>query len=47
MNDCVQRLSLLYYVQGTGGFVYGAMSLTDKIANGVAVVVIQNLNPCL
>ncbi|XP_076819781.1 major facilitator superfamily domain-containing protein 12-like isoform X1 [Clavelina lepadiformis] len=30
----------------TGAFVYGAMSLTDKISNGIAVVVIQNLNPC-
>nr|CAB3263794.1 major facilitator superfamily domain-containing protein 12-like [Phallusia mammillata] len=31
----------------TGAFVYGAMSLTDKVSNGVAVVIIQNLNPCL
>uniref|UniRef100_H2ZKP2 Major facilitator superfamily domain-containing protein 12 n=1 Tax=Ciona savignyi TaxID=51511 RepID=H2ZKP2_CIOSA len=31
---------------GTGAFVYGAMSLTDKLSNGVAVVIIQYLNPC-
>uniref|UniRef100_H2XPZ1 Major facilitator superfamily associated domain-containing protein n=1 Tax=Ciona intestinalis TaxID=7719 RepID=H2XPZ1_CIOIN len=30
----------------TGAFVYGAMSLTDKLSNGAAVVIIQNLNPC-
>lgn len=28
---------------GSGAFVYGVMSFTDKLANGIAVVVIQNL----
>ncbi|XP_074934079.1 major facilitator superfamily domain-containing protein 12 isoform X4 [Phalacrocorax aristotelis] len=30
----------------SGAFVYGAMSFTDKMANGLAVMVIQNLHPC-
>lgn len=30
----------------SGAFVYGAMSFTDKFANGVAVMAIQALNPC-
>uniref|UniRef100_A0A8D0HKE1 Major facilitator superfamily domain containing 12 n=1 Tax=Sphenodon punctatus TaxID=8508 RepID=A0A8D0HKE1_SPHPU len=30
----------------SGAFVYGAMSFTDKVANGLAVMVIQNLHPC-
>nr|XP_033813027.1 major facilitator superfamily domain-containing protein 12 isoform X2 [Geotrypetes seraphini] len=30
----------------SAAFVYGAMSFTDKVANGVAVVVIQSLHPC-
>lgn len=30
----------------SGAFVYGAMSFTDKVANGVAVMVIQALHPC-
>ncbi|KAM4552851.1 major facilitator superfamily domain-containing protein 12-like [Odontesthes bonariensis] len=30
----------------SGAFVYGAMSFTDKLANGVAVMVIQSLHPC-
>nr|XP_020475234.1 major facilitator superfamily domain-containing protein 12-like [Monopterus albus]XP_020475235.1 major facilitator superfamily domain-containing protein 12-like [Monopterus albus] len=30
----------------SGAFVYGAMSFTDKLANGVAVMVIQGLHPC-
>lgn len=36
------RLSL----QQSGAFVYGAMSFTDKLANGVAVMIIQALHPC-
>lgn len=28
---------------GSGAFVYGIMSFTDKIANGIAIDVIQNL----
>lgn len=47
----VMCLSMLSEMVGenteTGAFVYGAMSLTDKISNGVAIAVIQNLNPCL
>ncbi|XP_041805851.1 major facilitator superfamily domain-containing protein 12-like [Chelmon rostratus] len=30
----------------SGAFVYGAMSFTDKLANGVAVMIIQALHPC-
>lgn len=30
----------------SGGFVYGSMSFTDKLSNGVAVVLIQFLHPC-
>ncbi|XP_049455131.1 major facilitator superfamily domain-containing protein 12-like [Epinephelus fuscoguttatus] len=30
----------------SGAFVYGAMSFTDKVANGVAVMIIQSLHPC-
>ncbi|XP_041847403.1 major facilitator superfamily domain-containing protein 12-like [Melanotaenia boesemani] len=30
----------------SGAFVYGAMSFTDKLGNGVAVMLIQALHPC-
>jgi len=30
----------------TTAFVYGFMSLLDKVSNGVGVALIQNLNPC-
>uniref|UniRef100_A0A3B4X7N1 Major facilitator superfamily domain-containing protein 12 n=1 Tax=Seriola lalandi dorsalis TaxID=1841481 RepID=A0A3B4X7N1_SERLL len=30
----------------SGAFVYGAMSFTDKLANGAAVMVIQAVHPC-
>ena len=30
----------------SGAFVYGAMSFTDKLSNGIAVMLIQHLNPC-
>ncbi|KAM9475015.1 major facilitator superfamily domain-containing protein 12 isoform 1-T2 [Clarias gariepinus] len=30
----------------SGAFVYGAMSFTDKVANGLAVMIIQTLYPC-
>ncbi|NWI22029.1 MFS12 protein, partial [Crypturellus soui] len=30
----------------SSAFVYGAMSFTDKMANGLAVMVIQNMHPC-
>ncbi|KAI5099344.1 major facilitator superfamily domain-containing protein 12-like isoform X2 [Silurus meridionalis] len=30
----------------SGAFVYGAMSFTDKVANGVGVIIIQTLHPC-
>lgn len=33
-------------LQHSGAFVYGAMSFTDKMANGLAVMAIQNLHPC-
>ena len=31
----------------TSAFVYGAMSFTDKVSNGLAVMVIQNNIPCM
>ncbi|TSK49629.1 Major facilitator superfamily domain-containing protein 12 [Bagarius yarrelli] len=30
----------------SGAFVYGAMSFTDKVANGLGVIIIQSLHPC-
>ena len=30
----------------SGAFVYGAMSFTDKLSNGLAVFLIQYLHPC-
>ncbi|XP_067452606.1 major facilitator superfamily domain containing 12b [Thunnus thynnus] len=30
----------------SGAFVYGSMSLTDKVANGVGVILIQSIRPC-
>ncbi|XP_034039097.1 major facilitator superfamily domain-containing protein 12-like [Thalassophryne amazonica] len=30
----------------SGAFVYGAMSFTDKVANGAAVMIIQAVHPC-
>uniref|UniRef100_A0A6Q2WXA1 Major facilitator superfamily domain containing 12 n=1 Tax=Esox lucius TaxID=8010 RepID=A0A6Q2WXA1_ESOLU len=30
----------------SGAFVYGAMSFTDKVANGLAVMIIQTMHPC-
>ncbi|KAM4629202.1 major facilitator superfamily domain-containing protein 12 [Polymixia lowei] len=30
----------------SGAFVYGLMSLTDKVANGVGIIIIQSLRPC-
>ncbi|XP_019368815.1 PREDICTED: major facilitator superfamily domain-containing protein 12 [Gavialis gangeticus] len=46
----VTSLSMTADLIGTnthsGAFVYGAMSFTDKVANGLAVMAIQNLHPC-
>ncbi|XP_072051519.1 major facilitator superfamily domain-containing protein 12-like [Amphiura filiformis] len=30
----------------SGAFVFGAMSFTDKLSNGIAVVIIQHIHPC-
>ncbi|KAJ8418961.1 hypothetical protein AAFF_G00004600 [Aldrovandia affinis] len=30
----------------SGAFVFGAMSFTDKVANGLGVIIIQGLHPC-
>ncbi|GAB6018970.1 Major facilitator super domain-containing protein 12 [Chamberlinius hualienensis] len=30
----------------SGAFVYGAMSFTDKLSNGLAIMLIQNFSPC-
>jgi hypothetical protein len=32
---------VLFVLQETGAFVYGAMSFLDKLANGLAVQIIQ------
>ncbi|NXO02444.1 MFS12 protein, partial [Rhinopomastus cyanomelas] len=46
----VTSLSMTADLIGThthsGAFVYGAMSFMDKMANGLAVMAIQNLHPC-
>ncbi|XP_063771403.1 major facilitator superfamily domain-containing protein 12 isoform X3 [Pseudophryne corroboree] len=39
INKCMGR-------NHSAAFVYGAMSFTDKVANGLAVVLIQSLHPC-
>lgn len=39
-------ISLSLSLQQSGAFVYGAMSFTDKLANGVAVMIIQAMHPC-
>merc|ERR1711973_311836 len=38
--------TLIGHNTDSSAFVYGAMSLTDKVANGIAVVAVQNLDPC-
>lgn len=30
----------------TGGFVFGIMSLTDKVSNGIVVVIVETFAPC-
>lgn len=35
----------LCHLQSSAAFVYGAMSFTEKLANGLAVVLIQRYNP--
>uniref|UniRef100_A0AAQ6IC46 Major facilitator superfamily domain-containing protein 12 n=1 Tax=Anabas testudineus TaxID=64144 RepID=A0AAQ6IC46_ANATE len=42
----VISLSMTAELIQSGAFVYGAMSFTDKLANGVAVMVIQAMHPC-
>lgn len=39
-------LDLCQIWQQSGAFVYGSMSFTDKLANGVGVILIQSLRPC-
>lgn len=31
---------------GSGAFVFGAMSFTDKLSNGIAVALLQQFSPC-
>lgn len=33
-------------MQQSGAFVYGSMSFTDKVANGLGVILIQSIRPC-
>jgi len=37
---------LIAALQESGAFVYGAMSFTDKLSNGIGVQIIQILHPC-
>ena len=36
----------MIYLQGSAAFVYGVMSFTDKLSNGIVVQIIQVLHPC-
>ena len=38
---------MFYFSQESGAFVYGAMSFTDKLSNGIAIMTIQYLHPCM
>jgi hypothetical protein len=40
------NITCILFLQGSGAFVYGAMSFTDKLANGLAVELIQVVHPC-
>jgi len=31
---------------GSGAFVFGAMSFTDKLSNGIVVAMLQQFSPC-
>ena len=42
----VMYVCIVFYPQETGAFVYGAMSFTDKLSNGIAVQLIQIFHPC-
>lgn len=37
---------LIGHNTSSGAFVFGAMSFVDKLSNGIAVIVIENLHPC-
>lgn len=37
---------LIGHNTSSGAFVFGAMSFLDKLSNGIAVIVIENLHPC-
>jgi len=39
---CVPDIML----QGSGAFVYGIMSFTDKLSHGISVQAVQYFNPC-
>lgn len=46
-HSTLAHYSLSYFdFQYSGAFVYGAMSFTDKLSNGIAVVLIQHFHPC-
>ena len=30
----------------SGAFVYGAMSFTDKLSNGILIALLQQFSPC-
>ncbi|CAG5863765.1 unnamed protein product [Menidia menidia] len=42
----MKPVSRLIGISQSGAFVYGSMSLTDKVANGVGVMLIQSIWPC-
>ena len=39
-------MSVCFFLQGSSAFVYGLMSFTDKLSNGVAIQIIQIMHPC-
>ena len=44
--DLYFLFSLFSVSQETGAFVYGAMSFTDKLSNGITIQLIQIFHPC-
>lgn len=45
-TDCNNNVQVCLVLQQCGAFVYGSMSFTDKVANGVGVILIQSIQPC-
>ena len=54
LSDCVSTITFLevevfwlseHILQDTAAFVFGSMSLLDKISNGILIALIQHFNP--